>query len=274
MYKHVRSDKNAINIFMDITTYCNLHCSYCFARKEKVWDRIQKVEKIKYILSTLKLSTYNFNLILFGGEALMHPQIEEIVDLANNNNKIQKVVILTNGVLDGNYELDADYVFSLHQISDDEFDKFKVHCELVNKLTLNLVLSKHRKFKERYEQLKIYDIEFSQIYDNDVKIIKDISSDEDMSFLDFKNEYYIDDLILPYNKFLKKHLSIVPKELKNCYIQELNIDIDGNITNDCNNINDNIFKNPMFFKYYSNIFNCQRDRCKDCTGTMQTIKEQ
>ena len=271
MISYIENEDNVINLFLDINTVCNLNCSYCFARKEKSWNRSQSLKNIKFIFSAIKFSKYKFNLLLFGGEALMHPDIEEIVNMANLHLKILDVVILSNGVYKGNYELDAKYVFSLHDLTDSEYDSFKEHCKIVQDLTINMVIKEDDKFKKRYLELQDYKIEHSQIYDNNVQVQRDLSS---LDFLVFqKHEAYLyNNKSLNYNEYFKIHKSLVPREIGLCQVKELNIDIDGNIANDCNHTDVNIFTNPLFFKIYDMYYDCQLDKCADCTGTIRTTK--
>jgi len=272
-FKHKKTIPNTINLFIDITTKCNLHCSYCFARKEKEWDKIQSFNKLKLISSTLRFSDYNFNIILFGGEALLHPEIKEIVDLFNDNKKVLNTVLLTNGTYKGDYDLDVEYVFTLHDLSDKEFLVFKDNIRKTNKFIINVMLKKDLRFKNQYLDLLNEfgqdKIEISQIYDDNTILIEDIS---DMDFIQYSKDYLYLGEYYTYNDYIKIHKNIVPKNIGICYVQELNIDINGHISNDCNNISDNIFDNPLFFREYDNKYNCQRDMCKDCTGTIRTTK--
>jgi len=275
LFRYSETIDNSINLFLDVTTVCNLNCHYCFARKEKEWERLQDLDRIKYILKTTLMSSYKFNLILFGGEALAHPQIEEIVKVCNSQKNILNTIILTNGCIDGKYNLEAEYVFTLHDISDEEYEKFKENLKIPSKVIINVVLKKNKKFKDRYIELDNleYKIEHSQIYGDDVIVKEDLSGLEDFNFLNLEDTKYVyKGKKYNYSEYFKIHQKIIPKNIGDCLVQELNIDIDGVISNDCNNTLDNIFKNPLFFKNYNNRFNCQRERCTDCTGTIRTTK--
>jgi len=273
-FKHIKTIPNTINLFIDITTKCNLKCSYCFARKTKEWDKIQSIEKLKLVSNTLRFSEYNFNIILFGGEALLHPDIKKIVELFNNNKKVLNTVLLTNGTYNGDYGLYVEYVFTLHDLSDKEFLIFKDNIRKTNKSIINLMLKNNIRFKNQYHDLLNEfgkdKIEISQIYDDNT-IVNDITDEFD--FIEYNKDYLYNGKSYTYQEYIKIHKNIIPKDIGICYVQELNIDIDGNISNDCNNISDNIFDNPLFFKSYNNKYNCQRDFCKDCTGTIRTTKE-
>jgi hypothetical protein len=247
---------------------------------KKDWGYSQDFKKIKLILSSLRFSKYQFNILLFGGECLMHENIREIVDLCNSNPKVLKTIILTNGVYESStenlHDMDAEYLFTLHELNEPDYIKFKNNCHKVlngkGSLRINVMLSESKLFRTRYLELSSqFDIEISQVYDNDIFIVKDLS---DMDFLKYSNKLYeYKNKLYNYRDYLKIHRTIVPKNIGMCNIQELNIGLDGSIVNGCNNTNENIFKNPLFFKNYSTEFNCQRDRCIECTGTIRTTKE-
>jgi len=273
MFKYTETEDNTINLFIDITTVCNLNCPYCFARKDKKWDEVQTLDRIKYILKCTKFSRFDFNILLFGGEALAHPNIEEIVNECNSNTKVLNTVILTNGCIKGKYGLDAIYVFTLHDINITEYNAFKDNLKIPGDAIVNVVLTQTELFKMRYIELDTlgYKIEHSMVYDDDTIVNEDLS---DMLFLNMGDkEYLYDGILYNYRDYFKIHKKIIPKDIGLCTIQELNIAIDGSISNDCNNVMDNIFTNPMFFKSYNNKFDCQRSECTDCTGTIRTTKD-
>lgn len=270
---YVDTVDNTVNLFLDITTVCNLNCNYCFARKEKEWELKQSVSGIRFILKTILLSPYSFNILLFGGEALAHSEINEIVNICNESTKVVNTVILTNGVIKGDYNMDVRYVFSLHDLSESEYMTFKHHCKIPESLLINMVIKDTDIFKERYLELYNlgYDIEISQIYDENVKLVEDLS---DLPFLKYNvRKYSYNNELYNYRDYIKIHRNIKPKDIGICYVQELNISVSGDISNDCNNVSSNIFNNPLFFKRYRKEFNCQRECCMDCTGTIRTSKD-
>jgi len=271
---HVNTIKNSINLFVDINTICNLNCPYCFARKEKEWNKEIEIGKVKFISQSLKFSKYSFNIILFGGEPLLHPKIKNIVNIFNNNPKVNKTIILTNGTLKGvPYDLDSEYVFTLHELSEKEFNNFMKNIAKPEKSIVNFVIKQDKTSIERYRKILkmkdvLLDIEHSQIYDDNIYIIEDLSH---LNFLELRKEFVIDNKTFNYRDFLKFHKTLNPKEFI-CEIQELNIDLEGNISNDCSGIRDNIYDNPLFFKKYVKEYECLRNRCLECTGTIRTTK--
>jgi organic radical activating enzyme len=268
---HIGNDDDVIDLFIDITTKCNLNCSYCFARHFKEWEQVQSLKNLKYIEKILKFSPYKFNIIFFGGEALLHPEINEIKDLFLNSEKTNKVILLSNGLLDSEFYKDdrINYCLTLHNyIKEEQFNIFLNNCSHVKNLLVNLMLEKSEKFLNRYEKLKQYKLDFSQIY-NHQTIVENIVLPE----IDYQDDdYIIGEETFNYKDFFLKHKEINVDDIEYCFVKELNIDIRGNISNDCLNTNINIFDNPLFFKSYNNRYKCSHGTCKDCNGTIRTTK--
>lgn len=87
-----------------LTTYCNLHCPYCFAdtmiNEEQIKNiSIEQFTKIlKWCLNTSLKPIQHIGLI--GGEPLLHPQIIEILNITNELTKQNNIpfIIFTNGI--------------------------------------------------------------------------------------------------------------------------------------------------------------------------------
>ena len=80
-------------IYLEITNNCNLSCDFCIKNKRK--NKFMSFDEFKFILSKLdKYTKYLYFHVL--GEPLLHPNINEFIDYASNNYKIN---ITTNGYL-------------------------------------------------------------------------------------------------------------------------------------------------------------------------------
>lgn len=84
-----------------LTSYCNLHCPYCFA------DTMIKTEDIKNISIEQFKKTLNWladeeKIGLIGGEPTLHPQFQEILKVVNdysaNRESPCQFVLFTNGI--------------------------------------------------------------------------------------------------------------------------------------------------------------------------------
>ncbi len=80
-------------IYLEITNNCNLNCDFCIKNKRN--KEYITIDNFKQVLNKIKNNTdYLYFHIL--GEPLIHPNINELIDLASNQFKIN---ITTNGYL-------------------------------------------------------------------------------------------------------------------------------------------------------------------------------
>ena len=80
--------------YIEITNNCNLDCSFCIKNTRK--SMFMSEENFKIILSKLKNNT-NYLYFHVMGEPLLHPLINEFINIASSNNYF--VNITTNGYL-------------------------------------------------------------------------------------------------------------------------------------------------------------------------------
>lgn len=80
-------------IYIEITNICNLNCDFCIKNKRK--QQFISIDNFKELLSKIiDYTDYLYFHIL--GEPLMHPKINELINMASNKFKIN---ITTNGYL-------------------------------------------------------------------------------------------------------------------------------------------------------------------------------
>lgn len=78
-------------IYVEITNCCNLNCDFCIKNKREV--RFMSLEEFDLILGKLKEATsYLYFHVL--GEPLMHPKINDFIDMASKDFKVN---LTTNG---------------------------------------------------------------------------------------------------------------------------------------------------------------------------------
>ena len=80
-------------IYVEITNSCNLNCDFCIKNKRKI--EFISIDKFKVLLNKVKNYT-NYLYFHVLGEPLMHPNINELIDIASNDFKVN---ITTNGYL-------------------------------------------------------------------------------------------------------------------------------------------------------------------------------
>ena len=83
-----------------VTSYCNLNCTYCedfgLARNRHMRDALLPREQAKKVLRVIRSATEN--VIFTGGEALLHPDIEALVEYAAQL-RFRHIALITNGML-------------------------------------------------------------------------------------------------------------------------------------------------------------------------------
>ena len=80
-------------IYVEITNACNLNCDFCI--KNKRHSKFISIDEFKLLLDKIKDYT-NYLYFHVLGEPLLHPKINELIDIASDNFKIN---ITTNGYL-------------------------------------------------------------------------------------------------------------------------------------------------------------------------------
>ena len=81
-------------IYIEITNNCNLNCDFCIKNKRN--KKFMSIDEYTHVLNEIKPYTDYIYLHLMG-EPMLHPKINEFIDLANKNNI--NVNITTNGYL-------------------------------------------------------------------------------------------------------------------------------------------------------------------------------
>lgn len=185
------------NVYVEITNNCNLDCDFCI--KNKRMNKFMKKEEFLIILSKLKgITNYLYFHVL--GEPLMHPSINEFIDIASSNYKVN---ITTNGYLIDRikdnkninmlnislHSYNKKYNISLEKYLDNIFNTIDSLLENGTKINLRLWVNNN-------ENNNIVDY-INSYYNTNIKLEKckikdslylDISSD--FIWPDLNNNYY------------------------------------------------------------------------------------
>ena len=86
--------KRFSKIYVEITNYCNLNCSFC--SKDKRIKKEMMVDEFKIVIDKIKDYTDNIYLHV-KGEPLLHSKLDEILSICDENNI--NIRITTNGTL-------------------------------------------------------------------------------------------------------------------------------------------------------------------------------
>ena len=98
--------RNVLSVDIAITSYCNLHCPYCFANNMFNNSTIQNIslstlnEIFRWLSPTLQQR--NMRLGIIGGEPTLHPELETIIKkyqhTAKQYQNITDIILFTNGI--------------------------------------------------------------------------------------------------------------------------------------------------------------------------------
>ena len=136
--------KKLKKIYLEITNGCNLTCDFCIKNDRKT--EYITIDDFKLILDKIKDYTdYLYFHVL--GEPLLHPNINDLIDIASNNFKIN---ITTNGYLINNIKTNniRQLNISLHSFS----DKYNIGL----KEYLDNIFNKADNLKNTYISLRLW----------------------------------------------------------------------------------------------------------------------
>ena len=258
-------------IYLEITNNCNLSCDFCI--KNKRVNKFMTFDEFKNILSKLDNHTkYLYFHVL--GEPLLHPNINEFIDYASNNYKIN---ITTNGYLIDRIKNNKNIRqlnISLHSFN----DKYKTSLEdYMNKIFEVVdILKEYTYISYRFwlkdkNTNKILDMINKKYNVNlDINNIKNNSTISKNIFISINEEFIWPDLNNNYYEengtcyALRDHIGIlVDGTIIPCCLDSKGIIDLGNIFKD--NINDII--NSKKYQNMLNGFKCNKkteELCKKC----------
>ena len=85
-----------ISAYITITRECNLACPYCYQGLSKRRGRHMPIERIRSLFAQIEAVNPGCYLIVTGGEPMMHPDFDEILDLIDASDF--RLTLLTNGM--------------------------------------------------------------------------------------------------------------------------------------------------------------------------------
>ena len=254
-------------IYLEITNGCNLNCKFCIKNSRKT--EYISINNFKLILDKLKNYTdYLYFHVL--GEPLLHPKINELIDIASKDFKIN---ITTNGYLINNIKTNniRQLNISLHSFNNNYNIKLQDYLDnIFNKIdTLNntyislrlWVKNKHNKEIINYINNR-YSLNINENIDN-YKINNHIFINNFHEFIwpDLNNNYYNEEGTC-YG--LRDHIGIlVDGTIVPCCLDSKGIINLGNIYN--NNLDDilNSDRVEYMIDNFRNNKKCE-ELCKHC----------
>lgn len=257
-------------IYIEITNICNLNCDFCIKNKRKT--EYISIDKFKLLLNIINNYT-NYLYFHILGEPLMHPHINELIDIASTNFKIN---ITTNGYLINRiknnknlrqinislHSFNNKYNISLNKYLDNVFDSIDELIKNNTYISLRMWV-KNKYNKEMIDYInKRYNTNINENIDNIT--IKDklyINNFHEFIWPDLNNNYYSE---IGTCYALTDHIGIlVDGTIVPCCLDTQGIINLGNIYQD--NIDD-IFKQDRVIKMITNFKNQKKceELCKHC----------
>jgi radical SAM protein with 4Fe4S-binding SPASM domain len=182
-------------IYVEITNSCNLNCSFCIGHTRK--KEFITIDKFKLLLDKIKNHTDYLYFHLMG-EPLIHPYINDLIDIASNNFNIN---ITTNGYFIDRIK-DNKHIrqinISLHSYDETKnktLDEYLNNIfESVEILSNNTYISYRMWTNNKYKDEIIKHIEdyYDIKIDGHTKIKENVFFDFDTEFIwpDLNNDYY------------------------------------------------------------------------------------
>lgn len=258
-------------IYLEITNACNLSCPFCIKNQRPI--KYLTKENLKIILP--KLSPYTdylyFHLL---GEPLIHPQINELINIASEQFNVQ---ITTNGYLINNiknnksirqlnislHSFDPLYNISLEKYMSNIFNSIEVL--LSNNTYISLRLWTNNQYQN--DIINMINVK----YNTNIDINKKNTTIKPNLYLEFSKEFIWPDLNNDYYNeegtcyAIKDHIGILSDgTIVPCCLDTKGIINLGNIYN--NNLEE-ILNNPILQEMQQNF--CQNKKtqelCKHCS---------
>ena len=292
-------------IHWDVSTQCQLKCSYCYAIDEygldKDWGKIDSWTRQKLVLRNIKNSTLPVFLGLLGGEPTIHPQYTELVDMAYDaisQHEDGRLYITTNGLQTNEFfEKHKEYknlyfLWSIHfeyvseSLIENIFKNIQICIDKGFRNKVNVMLHPDKKYWKQIhniiDRLENMNVEIHPhfLYDNgNVHGLHNYPEDFYDEFIRFKDydEYLVfesDNRITKYNDYTIFNNKQTCFTGWDCWNNNYEINAFGKVQKICFNENDDLITN---FNYFKNILkivprSCPHNSC-NCDGLLKIYKE-
>ena len=255
--------KNKLTILIDLTTICNQHCYYCYARYDfkSMWNRYMSDSILSKIYSLITNSKYNFDIVLKGGEPTLHPKFEKIVKNLASFKNVLSIEVFSNGKRKVKDLPKTVYLFTYHSTESDGhyiIENIK-HLKTPSDIAIMLVPNQRENIVNFYNAVKnlnVADIDLLEIVDPKTK--RTIECDDYLGIgIESTKKYF-------YNRWLSLS-EVLSNNLNSfkgwsCHITDIEIKINGLI-----HIPACIQKDYSLNDYQcSEVINiCKKDKCSN-----------
>ena len=293
-------------IHWDVSTQCQLKCSYCYAIDEygldTDWGKIDSWTRQKLVIRNIANSTLPVFLGLLGGEPTIHPRYNELIDLTHkaiSKHDDGRLYVTTNG-------LQTNSFFENHKFYKNMYFLWSIHFEYITDKNIkniyrniqicidkgfrnkvNVMLHPAKKYWKQIHNiidiLETMDVEIHPhfLYDNgDVHKLHHYPNDFYEEFKRFENydEYLIfedGNNIVKYNDYTVFNNNKTSFTGWNCYNNNYEINAFGIVQRLCLNEQKDLITNFNYFKKIEKTcaMICPHSSC-NCDGLLKIYKEE
>lgn len=290
-------------IHWDVSTQCQLKCSYCYAIAEYKddWNKIDTWQRQKIVIKSIKRSSLPVFLGLLGGEPTIHPNYTELIELCHNAISVHKdgrLYVTTNG-------LQTNEFFENHKFYPNMYFLWSIHFEFITNKSIeniyrniqicidkgfrnkvNVMLHPDKKHWKQIhniiDRLETMNVEIHPhfLYDNgNVHALHQYPKEFYNEFIRFKDfdEYLIfedNGVQTKYNDYTIFNNKQTCFTGWDCYNNNYEINAFGTVNRFCFHEKSNLIGNLNFFK---NITETKPKKCPhmscNCDGLLKIYKE-
>jgi MoaA/NifB/PqqE/SkfB family radical SAM enzyme len=292
-------------IHWDVSTQCQLKCSYCYAIDQygldSDWGKIDSWTRQQLVIRNIHNSTLPVFLGLLGGEPTIHPNYTNLIDLCHkaiSTHPDGRLYVTTNGLQSNDFFRDHKFypnmyfLWSIHfeYISDKNIENIYSNIQTCidkgfrNKV--NVMLHPNEKYWPKIhsiiDRLETMNVEIHPHFLYNGGDVHDVYPYPDHFFNEFSrfkdyDEYLIfesNDSISSFNDYtIFKNKQTCFKDW-NCWNNNYEIDAFGNVCQFCFDEHDSLISNFNYFKNISKIKPrlCPHNSC-NCDGLLKINKE-
>ncbi len=302
----IKHKMQRLYVHWDVSTQCNLACSYCYAIKDygDEWGKIDSWARQRLVMMNMANSTLPIFLGLLGGEPTIHPRYEELLDLAHaaiSKHKDGRLYITTNGIKSNEWFKNHKYYPNTYFLWSAHFEYEKRYGEGFERLLENIRIIRKKGFKckanvmlspderlwpkihafvDELEKIEGVIIHPHFLYDEgNVHRLHQYTPEFYEEFKRFKSypEYFVfenDGERTTYNDYTIFNNEKTSFTGWDCYNNNYEISYKGEVNRFCFEERDDLITNFNFFKNLGEVIptKCPHTTC-NCDGLLKICKE-
>ena len=254
-------EENVVSLNIDILSICNFKCPYCYnSKKYHNIHKLLTLSQIQYIVNDINSNENDilFDITLVGGEPFLHPQLEKIIEMFSECEKVRKIDIFTNGSIIKNLKRFAKVRLYISIHPECNFKKVDALLELNNVDEVSFMIFKNFR-RDKY-------LEYSKKYPVAHTFIVSLSGKLHYNDLNLPNKdlYHYNDERLFVDEVYSRKINRFKDW--NCLFSIIDIDVTGKYGVNCVPCFDkNIFSGHFIQSFKPEFRKCQLNECnEDC----------